>query len=235
MQTLPINFILNNRLVLVVGGGAIAWQKVDVLKRNGASVRVVAPAILQEIRDCKPDEILNRPFTEKDLDGIDLVIAATDRMRLNSKIRELAHQRGLLVNVVDIPVLCDFIFPSILSRGPLRVSVSTGGTGPALARMLRQELESLYPAATGMLLEHLEQMRTETRRHTICPGARRAIAECLSRRVMKGRNDDVVLLMDEMREIVETLPVAIANEQRCRSALNRKLGLWTDGIMEKVS
>jgi uroporphyrin-III C-methyltransferase/precorrin-2 dehydrogenase/sirohydrochlorin ferrochelatase len=235
MQTLPINFVLDDRRVLVVGGGSIASQKIEVLHRNGASVRVVAPAILRKILDYEPDEVFNRSFTETDLAGVDLVIAATDRMDMNVEIRNLAHERGLLVNVVDVPELCDFIFPSILRRGPLHVSVSTSGTGPAIARMLRQELEHLYPADTGPILEQLDRLRSELRNRTVCRGTCRAITECLSRMVMKKRRGDAAELMQEMKELVDKLPIENVAEQQCRSALNRGFSQWSEGIIEKVT
>ncbi len=196
MPYLPINVQLEGAHVVVVGGGRIALQKARVLAAAGAALRVVAPRILPAISALPGARCHPRPFREEDLDGALLAIAATDDRALNLRVYAAARARRVLVNVVDDPTHCDFIFPSILRRGELAVSVSTAGAGPALARMLREELEAEFPEDYGAALTRLRELRRTLRRELICPGAVRAGAEALSAMAARARRPD--RLADEL-------------------------------------
>ncbi|CDL31623.1 Siroheme synthase / Precorrin-2 oxidase / Sirohydrochlorin ferrochelatase / Uroporphyrinogen-III methyltransferase [Enterobacter hormaechei] len=110
---------------MVVGTGEIADRKIAFLQRAGAQVQIVAEA----------------DFAESQIDSVVLVIAATEDRALNSRISDAAQARHRLVNVVDDQPLCSFIFPSIVDRSPLLVAISSGGTAPVLARVLREKIE----------------------------------------------------------------------------------------------
>jgi len=162
MDFLPVFLRLQGQNVLVVGGGQVALRKVQMLLRSGAQVHVVAPDIGTEVRkllSALPHLLLERGFAESDLDGVKLVIAATDDTALNRRVFDLASARNLPVNVVDQPELCSFIFPSIVDRSPLIVAVSSGGNAPVLARLLRARLETLIPSAYGSLVQLLGKHR----------------------------------------------------------------------------
>ncbi len=205
MAYLPINLNLTDRLVLVVGGGFIALQKVRVLAAAGARVRLVAPVVHPDIEAGPNLEIRRRRFLEDDLSGVGLVIAATDEELLNRRVRELAHARGLLVNVVDVPGLCDFIFPSVLRRDDLAISVSTSGTSPSFARMLREQLEEEIDPRLGELLALMASLRARGRRELVCAGARRAAAETLAAMALSGRREIGPGLAARMEALLDEL------------------------------
>jgi len=132
--------------VLLVGAGEIARQKLPNLLDCQAEVHVVAPEALPDIRALARDGKIQwsaRSYKKADTKGASLVIAATDDAALQKKIVKDAHARGIWVNIVDVPALCDFIAPAVISRGDLQIAISTGGAAPALAKYLRRKLEPL--------------------------------------------------------------------------------------------
>lgn len=133
MDYLPLFAAIKDRPVLVVGTGEVADRKIAFLQRAGAQVRVVDEA----------------DFDESQIDTVVLVIAATDNRELNRRISEAAQARHRLVNVVDDRPLCSFIFPSIVDRSPLLVAISSGGTAPVLARVLREKSKRFCLPALG--------------------------------------------------------------------------------------
>ncbi|MDD3519178.1 MAG: siroheme synthase CysG [Chromatiales bacterium] len=168
MDFLPIFMQLTDRPCLVVGGGKVAARKVSLLRKAGGAVRVVAPALCEELdelaRETAIDHVARR-FEDTDIDGQMLVIAATDDEQVNRRVSELAGARGIPVNVVDSPELCGFIMPSIIDRSPIQIAVSTGGASPVLARLLRARIESFIPAAYGRLAALVESFRGRVREH----------------------------------------------------------------------
>jgi len=158
----PVFLDLEKRNCLVVGGGRIAARKAALLLRAGAAVQVVAPQLCDELAGLANDGRighLQREFADADIEGKVLVIAATDREAVNRRVSELATARNVPVNVVDQPELCSFIVPSVIDRSPVQVAVSTGGSSPVLARLLRARLESYVPAAYGRLARLVEGFR----------------------------------------------------------------------------
>ncbi len=154
MDYLPIFMKLVDAPCLLVGGGAVAARKAELLLRAGARITVVAPRIGEELeRRRAAGEVICRvrEFAASDLEGCALVVAATDRPLVNRFVSEHARARRLPVNVADAPELCSFVLPAIVDRSPLLVAVSSGGRAPLLARALRVRLESLIPAAYGHL------------------------------------------------------------------------------------
>lgn len=154
MEFLPLFHKLQGSHVLVVGGGEIALRKSRLLVDAGALIRVVAPAVevqLQSLVDGSGGEVRLRGYAEADLEGCQLVIAATDDQALNAQVSADAKRRCVPVNVVDAPALCSVIFPAIVDRSPLVVAVSSGGDAPVLARLIRAKLETWIPSTYGEL------------------------------------------------------------------------------------
>lgn len=154
MEFLPLFHNLRGARVLVVGGGEIALRKSRLLADSGAVLRVVAPEIGEEVRELierSGGEQILRGYTESDLNGCVLIIAATDDEPLNAQVSADARQRGVPVNVVDAPALCSVIFPAIVDRSPLVIAVSSGGDAPVLARLIRAKLETWIPPSYGHL------------------------------------------------------------------------------------
>ncbi|HAH13019.1 MAG TPA: siroheme synthase, partial [Pantoea agglomerans] len=156
MDYLPLFADLSGRPVLVVGGGDIAARKIELLRRARARVLIASRELcpeLQALLDKQELEWLATEFDPAQLDGVFLVIAATDDNHLNTQVFEAANARHKLVNVVDDQPKCTFIFPSIVDRSPLVVAISSSGTAPVLARMLREKIETLLPASLGQMAE----------------------------------------------------------------------------------
>jgi uroporphyrin-III C-methyltransferase/precorrin-2 dehydrogenase/sirohydrochlorin ferrochelatase len=154
MEFLPLFHNLRGARVLVVGGGEIALRKSRLIADAGAVLRVVAPDIgteLRELIDSSGGEQILRGYTESDLNGCVLIIAATDDEPLNAQVSADARQRGVPVNVVDAPSLCSVIFPAIVDRSPLVIAVSSGGDAPVLARLIRAKIETWIPPTYGHL------------------------------------------------------------------------------------
>jgi len=160
----PILVDLQGKRALVVGGGKVAQRKIETLLEHGASVQVVAKeltATLEELRNHEKIEFLGDEFSEAFLEGAFLVFAATDDASLNRRVSQAAQQKGLLVNAVDQPADCNFIVPSVLSRGDLLIAVSTSGKSPAFARKVRVELERHFGEEYGLFLNLMGNLRKE--------------------------------------------------------------------------
>ena len=180
MGYLPIFMHLTDKRCLVVGGGVVAARKVATLRNAKARVLVVAPLLCEALasRHARGEiDHQGREFAAPDLDGCELVIAASDDADLNARISELAQAKHLPVNVVDSPQLCSFIMPSIVDRAPVQIAVSTGGSSPVLARLLRARLETLIPANYGRLAELMAAFRAEAKAHLPSVDTRRRFWE----------------------------------------------------------
>nr|WP_211165638.1 siroheme synthase CysG [Pseudoalteromonas arctica] len=154
VQYLPIFTKLDNKPVLVVGGGEVALRKCRAFLKARASVTLVAPWFCDELKEHAHNNevtLIDAYFEESHLDGKMLVIAATDRDEVNNNVFELANARNVFVNVVDDQPKCTFIFPSIVDRDPITIAISSAGTAPVLARRLREKLETLIPHHIGPL------------------------------------------------------------------------------------
>jgi uroporphyrin-III C-methyltransferase/precorrin-2 dehydrogenase/sirohydrochlorin ferrochelatase len=144
----PLMLKVKGESCLVVGGGAVALQKVRALRKAGADVTVISPSFAPALRRLAVRRV-RRPFRPGDVAGRILAIAATDSADVNRAVSAACRKRGIPVNVVDVPELCSFIVPSILRRGPVVIAVSTGGQSPSLAKSLRRQLEAIVPASLG--------------------------------------------------------------------------------------
>lgn len=148
MQYLPIFIDLQQKTVLVVGGGHIAQRKIHLLLQAGATVHVVAQELTVELEQLRQDGLivwLAQRFEPVLLNNISLVIAATDDCETNQFVFESAQARHIWVNTVDEQSQCSFIFPSIIDRSPIQIAISSAGTSPVLVRLLREKLEQWLP------------------------------------------------------------------------------------------
>jgi precorrin-2 dehydrogenase/sirohydrochlorin ferrochelatase len=173
----PAFLDLRGRRCLVVGGGAIAARKVLGLLDCGARVAIVSPAVVPAIARLAATgrvEHRARAFRRVDARGCRLVIAATGVPAVDDAVVETARGHGGLVNAVDRPALCDFIYGSVLRRGQLQIAVSTGGRAPALAREIRRRLEAVVGPEYAALVERVGRARTAARARAATPAARLA-------------------------------------------------------------
>jgi uroporphyrin-III C-methyltransferase / precorrin-2 dehydrogenase / sirohydrochlorin ferrochelatase len=164
----PLFADLRDRSVLVVGGGEIAERKVRLLRDAGARVRVVARTLTPWLAGQAADSTgvithLAADYADEQLDGVILAIAATDDRELNARVASAARVRNLLANVVDDAELSGFIVPAIVDRSPVMIAVSSGGTAPVLARLVRERLETAVDESFGPLAELLARSRARIR------------------------------------------------------------------------
>ncbi len=153
---------LTGRPCLVVGAGPIGLEKIEGLLAVGARVRVIASEALPAVRELAAEgalELLERDYAPSDLEGQLVVIAATDDTPLNVRIFEDAERRAMLVNVVDVPPLCNFILPAIVRSGPIAIAISTSGASPALAKRIKREIAAEFGAYHARLAEILNGLR----------------------------------------------------------------------------
>ena len=168
----PVFLKLDRLRLLIVGAGEVGYEKLSFLLRSSpnARVRIVAPWVkpeVQELIDAATEAEITvelREFAVADVQSADLVIAATNFAELNQQVQSAAKAAGKLVNVADTPGLCDFYLGSIVTRGPLKVAVSTNGQSPTFAKRFRQWLEAELPEAeTPQLLANLKAYRDRLR------------------------------------------------------------------------
>ena len=178
MGQYPVNLVLDGRRCLVVGGGVVALRKVEGLLACGAEVTVVAPSVDERLRSLAGVTIDQRPYRRGEVAPYRLAIAATDSREVNAAVFADGEEAGVWVNGADDPANCSFTLPSVLRRGPLMVTVSTGGRSPALSRWLRQRLEADIGPEFEVLLDLLSSERDLLRakgRSTEGPGWQNAL------------------------------------------------------------
>ena len=164
----PIFLKLSQLRVLIVGGGFVGQEKLEALLKNDPTAQVkilgreVSDSLINLAAGNDKIECIVKPFEDTDIDEtIDMVIAATDSRDINLAIRNAAKSRRLLVNVADTPDLCDFYLGSTVTKGQLKIGISTNGTSPTFARRFRQVLEEILPEETDDLLANLKLIRDD--------------------------------------------------------------------------
>lgn len=140
----PIYLDIEERNVVIIGGGNVCARKAETMMKYGARVTVVSPELTDEIEQWAREGCLaiqRKPYESSDLDGAHIVIASTDDQSVNEQIAADCRARRIPVNVVDVTPLCEFIVPAIIEKGSIQIAVSTGGKSPALARTLKEDLQ----------------------------------------------------------------------------------------------
>ena len=140
----PIYIDIEDRNVLIVGGGVVCARKAETMLRYGARVTIVSPAFTDEIEAWARDgsvTLQRKPYEEQDLEGASIVIASTDDACVNGRIARDCRRRRIPVNVVDVTHLCEFIVPAIIDKNGIQIAISTGGKSPALGRTLKEDLQ----------------------------------------------------------------------------------------------
>ena len=182
MDYLPIFCRLDNKPVLLVGGGEVAERKARLLLDAGAHLTVVAPELDPELAELAANgsiEWLAGEFASQQLAGKWLVVAATDRREVNALVYQSANRARIFANVVDDPKRSSFIMPSIIDRSPLMVAISSGGKAPVLARLLREKLEALLPQHLGAVAAFAGSLRERVKARFASMGERRRFWERL--------------------------------------------------------
>ncbi len=162
MSFFPAFLNMDNKKVLVVGGGKIAADKIEKLLEFTTQITIVAPDIsprTQKLIESHHLTLFRRAYKPGYVEGFFIVVVAVDDLALQKSIYEECHHYGALCNAVDSTEYCDFIFPSFIKRGDLVVAFSTSGVSPGLAKYLRRAIEQLIPADIEEFLAHIKHLR----------------------------------------------------------------------------
>jgi len=176
MRYFPLFLDLAGKPVLLVGGGEVAARKFSLLADAGAVVTVVAPVLGEEMAVALARGAFTcqaREFTGADVDGMWLVVAATNDRAVNAAVAAAANAARIPCNVVDDRELSSFIMPAIIDRSPVQIAISTGGTSPVLARLIRERLETLLDGSLGSLAAFADRWRERVKARFADLGARR--------------------------------------------------------------
>lgn len=211
MDYLPLFLNLRERRCLIVGGGDIALRKARHLASAGAHIRLVAPDILPELTRLLNDschQLEQRWYESHDLDGVYLVIAATDDPVINTRVAAAGNALHKFVNVVDDAEIGSAVMPAIVDRSPVIAAFSTGGKAPVLARLLRTRLESMLPAEYGRLAELAGEFRAQVSRKFSRINDRRyfwekALSGPVAERALAGDVEQAAALLTQQLEATE--------------------------------
>jgi uroporphyrin-III C-methyltransferase/precorrin-2 dehydrogenase/sirohydrochlorin ferrochelatase len=166
MKYIPIFIDAEHIDCLIVGAGEVAARKLELVLKTQAKITVVAPWVSDTVAKLAMTHkftVHQRAFITQDLEGKTLVFVATDQQQINQQIHDVAHAKGILVNVVDNTPLCKFITPSIVDRSPIIIAMSSGGVAPVLLRYIRQKLESVLPHKISRLGDFSEKFRDKVK------------------------------------------------------------------------
>jgi len=148
----PVNLQIAGKLCLVIGGGRVGLRKIRTLLACGAKVMVISPEVVDDIALLATEgkiELQHRRYREGDLTGVFLAFAVTDNRGVQEQVAAEAGRNGVFLNIADEPERCDFHVPAQVRRGELLLTISTGGASPALARMIREQLEEQFDGEYG--------------------------------------------------------------------------------------
>lgn len=197
---------LSGRRCLVVGGGDVGLEKIEGLLACGGEVHLVAPEACAEVETLAEEGSISwdrKVYEPSDLEGAFMVIAATDDSEVNIGIYDDAEGRAMLVNVVDVPPLCNFILPAIVRSGALAIAISTQGASPALAKRMKREIAENFGDAYAELAVILNEARGWAKSTLPTYQDRKAFFE----EIVNGDPDPVELVRegrtDEVAEIIE--------------------------------
>jgi len=164
MRYYPIFLDIKDKPCVVIGGGNVAERKVISLLDAGARVVVISPVLTPALKKLAREKTINycpKSYEEGDLKGFFLAYSATDNSSVNRKVFNEAKREGILLNVVDVPKLCNFIVPSVVDRGDLLIAISTSGKSPAMAKKIRQRLEKEFGREYAIFLNIMGKVRAK--------------------------------------------------------------------------
>lgn len=178
----PAFLDLVGKRCVVIGGGEIAERKTTSLLECGAHIRVISPEVtphLEKLATAGKITVERRPYIYGDLTDCFLVVGATNSEQTNRQVFAEAEERRILCNIVDVPHLCSFIVPSVISRGDLQIAISTNGKSPMLSRRIREQLEASLGEEYAEFVNLLGDIREEIQRKFYGEAKRREVIEHL--------------------------------------------------------
>ncbi len=210
------------RRCVVVGGGEIGLEKVEGLLACDGDVTLIAPEAEQTLADYAAEGSIRwerRAYAgAEDLEGVFMAIAATNDTDVNIAVYEDAERRAMLVNVVDVPPLCNFILPAIVRTGPLAIAISTAGASPALAKRIKREISEQFGEPYAQLAVLLNEARGWAKGTLPTYQDRKQFFEG----IVNGDPDPVALLREGRAEDIRELIAAAQGEHEQRLATHRQ-------------
>jgi precorrin-2 dehydrogenase/sirohydrochlorin ferrochelatase len=205
---------LSGRRCVVVGGGEVGLEKVEGLLACDADVTLISPDAVSQLQELAAEGSIRWERREyagaSDLEGTFIVIASTGDSEVNIGVWEDAEARAMMVNVVDVPPLCNFILPAIVRTGPLAIAISTAGASPALAKRIKAEIAEEYGEPYARLAELLNEVRGWAKRTLPTYQDRKAFFESIVNGepdpvelLRTGREPQVIELIDRARRAAE--------------------------------
>lgn len=182
MSRLPLFLEIVDRLVVVVGGGAVAARKVRSLLQHGARVRLISPELEESLRgehEGTRIEWVARRFQPSDADGAFLVFAATNDPKVNAEAASTGRARGALVSVADDFAASDFQLGAVVEKRDVVVAIATGGKSPAASRLIRDRIESSLTGGLLDLVEMLGDLRDDAKRDLPTDAGRKAFFDAI--------------------------------------------------------
>lgn len=182
MKYYPVFLVLRDRPCLIAGGGEVAERKALALLAAGADITIVSPTLTPKLADlARVGKITHRarPFEERDIAGMQLVVAATNSLDVNTFVGRECRKRHVLVNVAAPPEESSFIVPSTIERGDLVLAISTGGDSPGLAKRIRQDLERQFGPEYGQYAELLAGVRKRLQAEVADEGTRKDVLDAV--------------------------------------------------------
>ncbi len=199
MSYFPMYVELSKEPCLVVGGGKIAWHKVKVLREFQAVVTVVAPEVDERIGAMSDVTIIKREYRKEDIQGMKLVVAATDDGMQNHRISKDCKELGVAVNAVDQIEDCDFIFPSYVKKGPIVASVSSGGQSPLITQLVRDEIQEVLTDEIGEIAKFLGSVRPLVKDKVSSPEKR----EWIYKELYKQGQDGIFPTIEDVERLID--------------------------------
>ncbi len=209
MEFLPIFLSSRDKAIAVVGGGVAAARKIDILLRSNCAITVYADDLIEELDDLASEGTIThqaRNLTEADLNDCIAAFGASADPQINTELSVLAKNASVPVNIVDNPSLCDFIMPATVDRSPIIIAVSSSGTTPLLARLLRSRIETAIPAAYGRLAKFAGTYRDRVKTMVTDSKRRLRFWEVMTNgpvaeHILAGKDEEAIVLADQMLDI----------------------------------
>lgn len=213
MDYFPVFFNLKDQPCLVVGAGDIAARKIELLTKAGANLTVIAREIgpaVAKMSENNQFTLKQKDFVAGDIGEFRLVVSATSNTETNRLVAKTASEKNIPVNVVDNPELCSFIFPAIIDRSPVIAAVTSGGSAPVLARLLRAKIESVVPPAYGRLAGLAEKFRDKVKQHIHSPTQRRIFWE----NILQGSVAELVFSGNDQQAEQQLEQILLSQQQQ---------------------
>lgn len=204
MAYFPMFVDIEKKKCLIVGGGTVALRKVQVLQDFGADIVVVAPEVISKIKEY-PVTIYQRKFEKEDLQGCELVVAATDDAALNHEIAEAAQKQRIPVNAVDQQEDCSFIFPSYVREQELVGAFSSGGNSPVLTQYLKKYMAQILTAELGEANAYLGSIRPVVKEELDTEAIRKKVYQKVLNELFKQieKKQDVKLSRQQLQDLID--------------------------------